>query len=122
MLRSVTGAPDNEVGTAAPRGRPRVAREDAERQLTEVTGHSVRLPENAVVSSHPTTCPACGSTTVEWGCSEYVTHSKEEIHPLVWDEVAWMADSFVCRTCDAGWVEPDDPQPITWVRPYWRLT
>jgi hypothetical protein len=30
-----------------------------------------------------------------------------------------MADSFICRSCDAGWIEPDEAKPITWVRPYW---
>ena len=47
--------------------------------------------------------------------------SRDEIHELVWHETEWMADSFVCRECWAGWIEPDDPLPITWVRPYWRL-
>jgi hypothetical protein len=32
-----------------------------------------------------------------------------------------MADSYICRACDAGWVEPDDPKPITWARPHWRV-
>ena len=95
--------------------------QDAETQLSEAVGRPVALPENAVVSSGPTTCPVCGSEKVEWGCSDYVTQSKEEIHPVVWHETEWMADSFVCRTCNAGWIEPDDPETITWVRPYWRI-
>jgi hypothetical protein len=114
--------PENEVGTAPPRGRPEVARHDAQRQLFDATGQAVQLPENAVVHSGPKTCPACGSSEVEWGCSDYQQRAKEEIHPLVWHETQWMADSFVCRACDAGWIEPDDPRPITWVRPYWRVS
>lgn len=31
-----------------------------------------------------------------------------------------MADTFICRHCHAGWIEPEGPQPITWVRPYWK--
>ena len=45
---------------------------------------------------------------------------RDRIHPLVWHPTEWMADSFVCGACDAGWIEPDDAEPITWVRPYWR--
>jgi hypothetical protein len=30
-----------------------------------------------------------------------------------------MADTFICRDCQAGWIEPDQPEQITWVRPYW---
>jgi len=26
-----------------------------------------------------------------------------------------MADSFVCRDCDAGWIEPDEASAITWL-------
>ena len=40
---------------------------------------------------------------------------------MVWDEDAWMADSYVWFSCSAGWVESDEPEPITWVRPYWRV-
>jgi hypothetical protein len=71
-LRLFDYVPENEVGTAPPRGRPRVAQADAEQQLSEAVGHSVQLPDNAVVSGGPRT----------------------------------------------GWIEPDDPEPITWVRPY----
>ncbi len=82
----------------------------------------MQLPYNAVASGSPSACPACNSAEIEWGCSDYQQRSKEEIHPLVWHETQWMADSFVCRTCHAGWIEPDDPEPITWVRPYWRVS
>jgi hypothetical protein len=112
---------ENEVGTAPPRGRPEIARRDAERQLSDAIGQSVQLPNNAIVHGRPETCPACGAAEIEWGCSDYQHRPKEEIHPLVWHETQWMADSFVCRACDAGWIEPDEPQPITWVRPYWRV-
>jgi hypothetical protein len=113
--------PQNEIGTAPPRGRPTVPRQDAETQLSQAVGRPIHLPEKAVVSGGPTTCPACGSDEVEWGCSDYVKRTKDEIHPQVWHETEWMADSFVCRACDAGWIEPDDPEAITWVRPYWRV-
>ena len=112
---------ENEVGTAPSRGLPKIEHDVAEQQLSDLVGRPFQLSENAVVSTHPTTCPACGAATVEWGCSDYVTQTKEEIHPLVWDESEWMADSFVCRTCHAGWFEDDDSEPITWVRPYWRV-
>jgi hypothetical protein len=82
----------------------------------------VQLPERAMVSSGPTSCPACGSERVIWGCDpDTQTRPLEEIHPLVWHETEWMADSFICGDCQAGWIEPDEPEPITWVRPYWRL-
>jgi membrane-associated protein len=88
------GPPANEIGTAAPRERP---------------------------PAGPETCPACGSPRVMWGGDPEMTRTQDEIHPLVSDEHALMAGSFVCRDCDAGWIEPDDPAEITWVRPYWRL-
>lgn len=112
----------NEIGTAPRRGRPRVPRQDTEQHRSEAVGHAVKLPDNAVVTGGPTTCPACGSNEIEWGCSDYQRRSKDEIHPLVWHETELMADSFLCRTCDAGWIEPNDPEPITWVRPYWLVT
>ena len=112
---------ENKVGTAAPRGRPLVPRQEAEAELAQLAGERIGLPDNAVVHRGPRTCPACGSTEIEWGCSAYQQRTREEIHPLVWHETEWMADSFVCRACHAGWIEPDDPGPITWVRPYWRV-
>lgn len=56
-----------------------------------------------------------------WGCATEQTRTQDEIHPLVWHESESMADSFICNTCSAGWIEPDDPEAITWVRPYWRV-
>jgi hypothetical protein len=56
-----------------------------------------------------------------WGCDEEQRRTREEIHPLVWDPTEWMADSFVCRDCHAGWIEPDGLDAVTWVRPYWRV-
>jgi hypothetical protein len=111
----------NEVGTAPPRGRPTLRRNDAERELSSLAGQEVRLPENAVVTGGPTSCPACGSENLMWGCDPRPTRSRDEIHPLVWDDEQWMADSFMCQECHAGWIEPDGPEEITWVRPYWRL-
>ena len=36
--------------------------------------------------------------------------------PVVWHATEQMADSYVCRAGDAGWIEPDEPGPISWVR------
>lgn len=115
------GEQGNEVGIAPPRGRPKLSREDTERELSSLVNDEISLPANAVVTGGPATCPACGSTTLMWGCDERQTRSREEIHPLVWHETQWMADSFICRDCDAGWIEPDESEVITWVRPYWRV-
>jgi hypothetical protein len=56
-----------------------------------------------------------------WGCDKEQTRSRTQIHPVAWHKTEWMADSFICRDCWAGWIEPDDPEPITWVRPYWQI-
>ena len=112
---------ENEVGTAPARGRPAVSRADAERALSGVAGKEIKLPANAVATGGPGSCPACGSVNVMWGCDQGQTRPREEIHPLVWHETQWMADSFICRDCHAGWIEPDEPEVITWVRPYWRV-
>lgn len=86
-----------------------------------MTGKSISLGENVVVSGGPKTCPACGSSELMWGFATEQTRTQDEIHPLVWHETEWMADSFICKVCSAGWIEPDDPEPFTWVRPYWRV-
>lgn len=112
-------AEEHETGTAPPRGRRRMSRAEAEEQLSIATGQTVELPENAVVERGPDTCPACGASEVVWGCSDFNQRTREQIHPFVWHETSWMADSFLCRACDAGWIEPDGPEPITWVRPWW---
>jgi hypothetical protein len=112
----------NEVGTSPPRGRRRVPHEAAEARLTEALGTPARPSDEVTVHDSPATCPACGSSDVLWGCdSSHQNRPREEIHPLVWHETERMADSFLCRACDAGWIEPDEPEPITWVRPYWRI-
>jgi hypothetical protein len=113
--------PTNEVGTSAPRGRQVVPAEEAEAKLSEIARTPITLPKGARVTRGPETCPACGSRNVIWGCDSSQRKDREEIHPLVWDEEAWMADSFVCRDCDAGWIEPDEASAITWVRPYWVI-
>src|SRR5262245_3058485 len=100
---------ENEVGIAFPRARPRRSREDVEHFLSEKLDSSISLPENAIVTGAPESCPACGSAQVMWGCDEEQERTREEIHPLVWHAEAWMADSYICRDCDAGWIEPDDP-------------
>lgn len=98
-----------------------IANDEADRLLSDLAGKDVRLPEGAQVHGSPAACPACGSDAVIWGCDERITHTRESIHPLVWDETEWMADSYVCGACDAGWIEPDEPEVINWVRPYWRV-
>lgn len=45
--------------------------------------------------------------------------SEQKSTLLFGTETEWMADTFICRDCQAGWIEPDDPAAITWVRPYW---
>jgi hypothetical protein len=121
MIDAMAGS-GNEVGTAPGRGRPAVPRADAEQLLEHLAGAAVNLPENAVVTGQPKSCPACGSTRLMWGCDPDQTREQAEIHPLVWHETEWMADTFICRDCQAGWIEPDDPAPITWVRPYWIVS
>ena len=111
----------NEIGTAPPRGRPKLDRADTERTLSEIAGNEITLPAGAVDTGSPASCPACGSTNLMWGCELRAEKAREEIHPLVWHDTEWMADSFICRDCQAGWIEPDEPDVITWVRPYWRI-
>lgn len=111
----------NEVGTAPPRGRPLMASDLAEDELSSISGKSVTLPAGVVVHGPPETCPACGSNQVMWGCDPDQKLDREEMHPLVWHETEWMADTFICGACDAGWIERDEPEAITWVRPYWRV-
>ncbi len=111
----------NEVGQSPPRGRPRIPNAQAERDLSRVAGKEIRLGDNMRATGGPRTCPACGSPRIMWGCDQEQTKLREEIHPLVWHETQRLADSFICRDCWAGWIEPDDPEPFTWVRPYWRV-
>ena len=89
--------------------------------LSSLAGRAISLPNRSVVSGSPETCPACDGTSLMWGCDQEQTRTRAEIHPLVWHETVWMADSFICRDCNAGWVEPDEAQPVTWVRPYWLV-
>jgi hypothetical protein len=119
-LPFMTAHEENEIGIAPPRGRPQLSRRRAERMLSSLARKEIRLGPKVVAHRAPETCPACGSTNVMWGCDEGQQRSQDEIHPFVWHKDAWMADSFICRDCDAGWIEPDDSEPITWVRPYWR--
>jgi hypothetical protein len=113
-------ADGNEIGSAEPRGRPRLDNAAASEALSALAGEAVELGSNAAAFTSPATCPACGSSEVVWGCDER-TIDRERIHPLVWHPTEWMADSFVCGACDAGWIEPDEPERIIWVRPYWRI-
>jgi hypothetical protein len=109
----------NEIGTAPGRGRQTIPAHDANRIVSNIAGEELHLPARAVMTQGPSTCPACGGSSVMWGCDRDQKRERDEIHPLVWHERAWMADSYICRECHAGWIEPDDPEPITWVRPYW---
>jgi len=114
--------PGNEIGTTVGLGRPVLPRAEVERRLGDAAGHPVQLPQRAAVSGPPAMCPACGSGRLMWGCDPDQTRDRDEIHPLVWHETEWMADSFICRDCDAGWIQPDDAGPVTWVRPYWVVS
>jgi hypothetical protein len=86
----------NEIGTAPARGRTVLPHAEAERQLSEAVGRHVDLPERAVVSRGPNTCPACGSAKILWGHSPEQTRTPEECHPLIWNEIDVLADTFVC--------------------------
>jgi hypothetical protein len=97
-----------------------ISRALAESQLSTLAGEDIELPQTADVHSGPSTCPACGSNDVMWGCAPEQTRTREEVHPVAWHETEWMADTFICRACWAGWIEPDEAEPIAWVRPYWR--
>jgi hypothetical protein len=98
-----------------------IPNDEAEKWLSDLADKPIELPERAVVNEGPETCPACDSSNVMWGCDPEMTRTREEIHPLVWHETEWMADTFICRDCTAGWIEPDQPETITWVRPYWLV-
>jgi hypothetical protein len=98
-----------------------IGRDSAEETLSEISHKEIVLPPGAVVHGGPETCPACGSKNLTWGCDPELTRDRDEIHPLVWHETAWMADTFICQDCHAGWIEPNDPAVITWVRPYWKV-
>lgn len=111
----------NEIGRAPGRDPAPGDRAEAERQISDLIGRQITFGENVSVTLGPATCPACGSDDLTWGCGPEVTLSEEEIHPLVWHETEWMADSYVCRNCSAGWIEHEPGVAITWVRPYWRL-
>jgi hypothetical protein len=104
-----------EIGHARPRGIPKVPRKEAEATLSEIAGKPISLGDNLAMTGRPETCPACGSSDV-WAMG-YL--DREEVHPVVWGEGYGTADSYICRSCDAGWEEGWKPHPITWVRP-WR--
>ena len=92
---------------------------EAERILSGLAGSEMSLPAGAVTITAPETYPACGGSSVMWGCDNAQTRDRHEIHSLVWHDTEWMADTFICRDCHAGWLEPDGAEPTTWVRPYW---
>jgi hypothetical protein len=113
------GVAENEIGTAPPRGRPKIPLKIADEVLSRHAKQDIRLGDNVSVHGNPEACPACGSGHLMWGCDPEQPKEQLEIHPLVWDDTELMADTFICRDCHAGWIEPDDPEVITWVRPYW---
>lgn len=111
----------NEIGEAPARGRVPIDLSEVEGALSTSVGREIKFPDGSTSTAGPSTCPACGAADPLWGCDPEQQRPRAEIHPLVWHPDAWMADSYICRACDAGWIEPDDPEPITWVRPFWRL-
>jgi hypothetical protein len=101
---------------------PRVPAEEADRQLSDLAGKAISLGESLAMSSGPESCPACGSTNVEDALRYQIDGlEREDVHPIVWGEGCALADTYVCRDCDAGWIEGFKPHPITWVRP-WRAS
>ena len=112
----------NEIGEAPARRQISVDLPEVGDALSTSVGRELKFPEASFATAGPSTCPACGSADLFWGCDpEHQRRSRFEIHPLVWHDEEWMADTYICRACDAGWIEPDDPAPITWVRPYWLV-
>lgn len=112
----------NLIGTAPGRDQPPPGeRAEVERVVSDLLGEEIHFAPNVSVSTGPSACPACGAHDLLWGCDQEQTRTKAEIHPLVWHETEWMADSYICKECWAGWIEPDPGQEITWVRPYWRI-
>jgi hypothetical protein len=110
----------NEIGKASPRGRPRIPNSEGEADLSRIARTEISLGDGVIVSGSPSTCPACGAHTVIWaygGPTDNVP--RERIHPVVWHDTENLANSYICESCSAGWIEPDDPEPITWVRPWW---
>lgn len=106
---------DYEIGHAPPRGIAEIPRDKAEGTLSEIAGKPISLGDNLAMTGSPETCPACGSSDV-WDMGHL---DREAVHPLVWGEGHGTADSYVCGSCDAGWIEGWKPHRITWVRP-WR--
>jgi hypothetical protein len=64
--------------------------------LSDLAGKDLRLPERAVMSRGPTTCPACGATNIMWGHAPDQPHPPEECHPLIWNEIDVLAETFMC--------------------------
>jgi hypothetical protein len=81
-------------------------------------GREVVIPEGATVLRGPKTCPACGALAIAWA-STVPGLTVDQADPLL-DDGQGLAEVFICKTCDAGWIEPEEPTPITWVRPYKR--
>ena len=113
----------NEIGTASARGREVVQHGEAVDLLSGTAGARVQLPDQALVLRGPSSCPACGAASIAWAYdTSRQTRSEDDFHPLLVDEIDRLAETFCCRDCSAGWIEPNDVEPITWVRPYWLDT
>lgn len=111
----------HEIGTGEPRGRPTMSLDEANETLSGAAGRRIKLPQRAVVSTGPETCAACGAAGPMWGDDPRQKLEPPQLHQLTCDSAFGASDSFFCQTCFAGWIEPDDPEPITWVRPHWKL-
>lgn len=95
--------------------------DEASEVLSAAVGHHIEMPPGVTVSTSPEHCAACGAGDPLHGDDDRQLLEVAQLHPLAANETDGAADSFFCQTCFAGWIEPDEPEPIAWVRPYWRL-
>jgi len=65
---------------------------------------------------------ACGSNDVLYCDADGQPLGIDELHPAAGNPEDGTLNSYLCQSCFAGWIEPNEPQPIKWVRPYWRLS
>ena len=107
--------PGHEMGIAPARTRPRIDRTKADAALKSLGASG--LPPDAIAVGSRSRCPACGAQTVSWAVTE---GRSGEPHPVVMHATELLADSFVCTSCTAGWIENDNQvEPIRWVRPWY---
>ena len=105
-----------EIGQAPSRQRSH-DKPGAEQVVSDLLKQEVSLGPDVRVSWGPTLCPRCGSEDIVWFFGIQPQVPLAEVHTALQDRVT-LADTYVCRTCHAGWIEPDQPEPITWVRPF----